>query len=449
MAEHCAEEKKKSNTRFLFLFGGAQLILLVLYAVFFTDYELDSGSHVPSNDYATYYQFFSGIHIMIFLGFGYLMTFLRRSGYSALGYCFLVSAFAFEFCLWCFTLMEHIYEMYESGEEFKKMHINFFNLINADFGAAAVMITMGAMVGRVSASQLLIITVPEIALYTINAWICFYLFGIYDIGGSITIHSFGAVFGLFCSRCVHKGKAKEYPNNGNVYHSDLFAMLGTLLLWIYWPSFNSAPATSELGQYRAIVNTVLALLGCTTGAFYFSRLLRPEHKFDMVDIQNATLAGAVAMGSSADLIKNPFVSLIIGVGTSLVSVFGYTQLQPLLQRKIHLYDTCGILNLHCMPGILGGLISIAVVGFTMQDGEAAGLQTAGLFVTIGIAAASGALTGLFIRFVTPYLHIEYDDSEEWEVPSDFPSLKADAPEEAEAGTPAGTPVLGEHTPITV
>jgi len=49
----------------LFIFGIAQCILLVLYAVFFGEYDEESGSKI--NDTATAYNFFSGIHIMIFL----------------------------------------------------------------------------------------------------------------------------------------------------------------------------------------------------------------------------------------------------------------------------------------------------------------------------------------------------------------------------------------------
>lgn len=46
------------------------------------------------------------------------------------------------------------------------------------------------------------------------------------------------------------------------YTSDLFAMIGTLFLWIYWPSFNSVLADGT-AQERAILNTYLSLAGAT------------------------------------------------------------------------------------------------------------------------------------------------------------------------------------------
>ena len=42
-----------------------------------------------------YYSMFIHVSIMIFIGFGYLMTFLKRYGYSAIGYNFMLSCFAF------------------------------------------------------------------------------------------------------------------------------------------------------------------------------------------------------------------------------------------------------------------------------------------------------------------------------------------------------------------
>ncbi len=73
---------------------------------------------------------------------------------------------------------------------------------------------------------------------------------------------------------------------------------------------------------RAVINTVLALTGSCIIAFLTSFSLRGNKKFSMVDIQNATLAGGVAMGSSADLPISPAAALAIGMIAGGISVLG-------------------------------------------------------------------------------------------------------------------------------
>ena len=46
-----------------------------------------------SEEVALYYQWFLDVEVMVFLGFGFLMTFLRRYSYSAVAFNFFISAF--------------------------------------------------------------------------------------------------------------------------------------------------------------------------------------------------------------------------------------------------------------------------------------------------------------------------------------------------------------------
>jgi len=51
-------------------------------------------------------------------------------------------------------------------------------------------------------------------------------------------------------------------HEGANYVSDIFAMIGTTFLWVYWPSFNSVLAEGSGGE-RAILNTFLSLAAAT------------------------------------------------------------------------------------------------------------------------------------------------------------------------------------------
>ena len=61
-------------------------------------------------------------------------------------------------------------------------------------------------------------------------------------------------------------------------------MIGTLVLWICWPSFNGALAPTPDAQVRVVVNTVLALTSSCTWSFLVSHLCC-KGRFDMVHVQ--------------------------------------------------------------------------------------------------------------------------------------------------------------------
>jgi ammonium transporter Rh len=76
---------------------------------------------------------------------------------------------------------------------------------------------------------------------------------------------------------------------------------------------------------------------------------------------NATLAGGVAIGAPAGITTNPAASLLIGITAGIVSTVGFRFLTAKLEDTIGLYDTCGINNLHGIPGILGGIFSAIII----------------------------------------------------------------------------------------
>ena len=81
---------------------------------------------------------------------------------------------------------------------------------------------------------------------------------------------------------------------------------------------------------------------------------------------NATLAGGVALGSNADMITSPFGAMLLGFVAGAVSAFGFSHITPFVRSKLGLHDTCGVLYLHCIPGIMGALVS-AIVSALCDD----------------------------------------------------------------------------------
>ncbi|XP_042891177.1 ammonium transporter Rh type B-like [Penaeus japonicus] len=458
-------------------------------------------------DYAHYStEVFQDIHVMIIIGFGFLMTFLKRYGFSAVSLNLLLSSVTLQVAI----LVDGIAR--SRGDYIK---LNILTLMDAEFACATVLISFGAVLGKASATQLVLAVLLEIPSWVINKYIGVEVLGVVDLGGSILVHVFGAYFGLGMSKMLSRRvPAMDHDQEGSTYHSDIFSMIGTTFLWVFWPSFNAVLGT-ERGAGRAVINTYLALAAAVVAAFVTSAWknepkhkaqtqgtntrpkpkaqtqgpntrpkhkvqtqglnTRPKHKtqtqgpnprpkhkaqtqaqapalvyctlagsitagtggsrheiwtiyfktdnekmvarsnranvhnpcpesdgwklyphiphashlilhihpsytshfnhiphtsaasfpcrrnkWEMVHVQNATLAGGVAVGAVADLMLQPWGALILGFLSGLLSTLGYMDLQPMLAKRLGLHDTCGVNNLHGMPGLLSGIVSVGM-----------------------------------------------------------------------------------------
>eukprot|EP00980_Cylindrotheca_fusiformis_P006470 scaffold1377_cov126-Cylindrotheca_fusiformis.AAC.15 len=388
-----------------------QVVLFVLYAVF-VRYDDGAAGMDPETSAANMigrYSQFQDVHVMIFIGFGMLMLFLKKYAYSAISYTMLVAIVVIQWHI----LVDGFFDCAFTGE-WELIRVSLTNLILADFASAVVLITFGACLGKVTKpSQLIVISLLEIVFFAINEEVGKKLH-VSDLGGSMVVHVFGAYFGLGVTYVLTTPEAHSHSDNAAEYNSDVLAMIGSVFLWMFWPSFNSALA-SEFDQERTVINTVLALTASGLAAFAFSYLLRGEKKFDMVDLQNASIAGGVAIGTTSNMMLGPVGAQVIGFLAGLLSVTGYVHVQPFLERKLGLYDTCGVHNLHGMPGVLAGISSIIFAGvataenynseenflsvfpFNEDPGTQACIQAAFLVLTLVVSICTGIITGMISK----------------------------------------------------
>jgi ammonium transporter Rh len=448
-----------SRRGFAAVAGIWQVIIVVLFGLV-TEYGSELGDE-GVGAFRDKYPFFQDVHVMIFVGFGFLMTYLQDHGYSSVGFNFLISALTIQWAILCNGFWHNVHL-----DTWNPISLDIVSLIKGDFAAGAVMITFGALLGKVTPTQMFFIMVFEIFFYGLNEMIGAYELHAVDMGGSIFVHTFGAYFGLGCSWAMTRNAPSEKDKkgkNGATKTSDMFAMIGTLFLWMFWPSFNGALAATEQ-QHRVVINTVLALTASCVMAFVADSLFRKHNKFDMVSIQNATLAGGVAVGSSSDLVIDPWGALLVGAVAGFVSVYGYVFIQPVLKEQFGVDDTCGVHNLHGIPGIIGaigGVISAAAAdeneygqnictmfpkraptdssliaagsscetGKGWDAGEQAQHQLWALLVTLGISIASGIFVGTLVKSVGGMIGSEhwYDDKAYWEVPEESEDEPAAAP----------------------
>lgn len=339
-------------------------------------------------------QYYRAIHIMVMLliGFGFLMVFVRGYGRSALTATFLLVSVAIP-----------VYIMLNGLGIFQGAASDIEGLILAEFAAASLLICAGAVLGRLKMPQYMLMGLLFIPFYMINEWIL--LSGglgmipagtFADTGGSIVIHAFGALFGLGVVISMKTKEAFNTPIETDAT-SERFSMLGTMALWVFWPSFCAA-LVAPADIPHTVVAVVLALCGSTIATYIASATLRK--KISVTDIANASLAGGVAIGATCDFASFP-VAIFIGILAGALSTYGFAVVQEKLQDRVKAIDTCGVMNLHGYPGLMGGIAAMFVV-----SGINVGSQTIGIIVTIVGALATGFVTGKILsvigRIAQPY-----------------------------------------------
>lgn len=344
-------------------------------------------------------QYDRAIHIMamLLLGFGFLMVFVRNYGRSALTATFLLVSVALPLYLVGSSL---IHGDGSNGE--------IQRLILAEFGAASLLIAAGALLGRIKMHQYLILGLLFIPCYMLNEWIILdnglglLKSGFADTGGSIIIHAFGALFGVGAAISLTSSETIDTPITSDD-SSDRFSMIGSMVLWVFWPSFCAALVPAEAIP-MTVVNVFLALCGSTLVTYLLSVWIRG--KISIADIANAALAGGVAIGATCDH-ANHMTALIIGLVAGAISTTGYAVLQEKQKKLLKAVDTCGVTNLHGLPGLFGGLIAIPVV-----SGLSAVAELTGIAVTIVLSLGLGLVTGKVISLFG-HRQIAYSDAEEF------------------------------------
>lgn len=373
---------------------------------FFKIEPVEEGMAAAFEDFLELTKYGKSMHVMAMLmvGFGFLMVFVKRYGYGAVTATYIAVSVVIPYYMFLKT----------QGVFGEPAELKMDRLILAQFCAASMLIAMGAFLGRLKMSQYLIMALMFVPSYMLNEWIMLDNgMGIIpkglliDTGGSIVIHQFGAYFGL--GVIVRMTTSEDFMKKiESDKLSNQFSMLGSMILWIFWPSFCAAPApVSQMPQ--AAINTVLSLCAATVSTYIASTMIRK--KILIEDMANAALAGGVAIGSSCAH-TTPRAALVLGFIAGILSVIGFAFIQPRVQRALKGIDTCGVHNLHGMPGILGGLAAIFIAESVIP-----GLQIKGVVITFIIAWITGLASGTVVSLFG-YRKQSYEDAVEFIVEDD-------------------------------
>ncbi|XP_016071820.1 PREDICTED: blood group Rh(CE) polypeptide isoform X1 [Miniopterus natalensis] len=280
---------------------------LIVAFFFFTEYDISPNNHKTMVILGAVLQ---DLTVMAALGLGFLPSALWRFGWSSVAFALLMLALGVQWAV----LLDGFPKLLSS----EKVVITLPSIQKATMSAMSVLISAGAILGKTNLVQLVVMVLMEVAAFVAMRVIS-HLFLFDDHVSMMHVHVFAAYFGLMVARCLSRRmpKAAEEKNRRTTSPS-LFAMLGTLFLWMFWPSFNSALIFMPLERKTAVFNTYYALAVSTVTAISVSALVHPQGKINMNHVHNAVLAGGVAVGASCHIIASPWIAMVLGLLAGLI-----------------------------------------------------------------------------------------------------------------------------------
>jgi len=202
--------------------------------------------------------------------------------------------------------------------------------------------------------------------------------GVVDFAGSAVVHSMGGmlalsgaiVLGPRIGKFKKDGTARAFPG-----HDIPMAIIGTIILFFCWFSFN-AGSTLNASDFRlAVVATNTMIAGAVGGLVAMFYMWKKFGKPDPSMTANGTLAGLVAITAPCAFVNGISAAIIGLIAGILVCVA-----VPFIENKFKLDDPVGAISVHGVNGFWGVL--------------ALGLFADGKYGD-GINGVAGGVTGLF------------------------------------------------------
>ncbi|MDF2941744.1 MAG: ammonium transporter [Herbinix sp.] len=175
--------------------------------------------------------------------------------------------------------------------------------------------------------------------------------GVVDFAGSAVVHSMGGmmalsgaiVLGPRIGKFKKDGSTRAFPG-----HNIPMAIVGTIILFFCWFSFN-AGSTLNASDFRlSVVATNTMIAGAIGGLAAMFYMWIKYGKPDPSMTANGALAGLVAVTAPCAFV-NAASAFVIGlVGGLLVCIA-----VPFVENKLKLDDPVGAISVHCINGLWG------------------------------------------------------------------------------------------------
>ncbi|MDD3986541.1 MAG: ammonium transporter [Candidatus Methanomethylophilaceae archaeon] len=273
-------------------------------------------------------------------------------------------------------------------------------MIRAVICSITIVIGIGVFLGLCKMWQYLLVGMLFAPAYALIEYFLandFFGLGATDPGGSMLVHMCAAYFGIGVAIALREKRSWQEPMHTTT-HSVTFVWLGSMILWVLWPSFVTSllnPGDSTWGM----ITCYMAGIGSVISAYLVCVIC--QKKVNPLIYTYAMLAGPVAIGAPL-LSVGPWGALFIGIVAGALSALCFIYLNPWFCKKIGVVDMMGVHNLHGMAGWLGAL-SVCVITLSIDNLVFA-------VIVFAIAVGTGAIVGLVVRLTRGSMEVLADDN---------------------------------------
>lgn len=117
-----------------------EIIITILFGLF-----VRMKPHTDINSNQSYYPMYQDVNVMILIGFGFLMTYIKKHAWSALVYTFFINAIIVQL----YILLADFWGKVFHGHWDYKIYLGEKDFTAASYSVAAVLISFGALLGKI------------------------------------------------------------------------------------------------------------------------------------------------------------------------------------------------------------------------------------------------------------------------------------------------------------
>ena len=256
-----------------------------------------------------------------------------------------------------------------------------FVMFQMTFAIITPALIVGAYVERIKFISVMMITILWLIIVyaPVTHWIWgggwLANMGVLDFAGGLVVHTTAGVSALVI--VYYLGSRNGFPNQVQLPHSPVLAMIGAAMLWIGWFGFNagSAIGANANAAMAMLVTHISAAVATITWMFMdISRNGKPG----LVGMITGMVAGLATVTPASGFI-GPIGAIILGISSGIICYIAV----DFIKNKLNLDDSLDVFAVHGVGGIIGTML--------------AGVLAAEQFGGLGLETSVGEQT--YIQFV--------------------------------------------------